>query len=227
MGFAGRNSETRYTEQLEKTLRKGGTKHKKTNTEIEFVGQAERFTTFEGLCWTATGRMEFRHWGTRVMAVDFDRDMITDFGYTGYSMTTDKNLRGWSRALRNAEFQGMQSLNTETQPFRWTDTHKRGPRGAGYAEAMFERFCAGVPWIKRIDGVAWFDGAKFSPALEDHYDVLRREILSDGVSWHWFTADWNKRKQWAKRFIDDAAKARWDKREAKRMRAEAMIETSL
>jgi len=55
--------------------------------------------------------------------------------------------------------------------------------------------------------------------LEDHYDLVRREILSDGVGWHWFTADWNERGQWEKRFIDDAAKVRWAKREDKQRRA--------
>jgi hypothetical protein len=155
------------------------------------------------------------------MAVDFSRDMITDFGYTGYSMTTDKNLRGWRRALGDAGFQDMISLASETNPFRWTSNHNRWPRGAGYAEDMFKRFCARVPWTTRIDGETWFVGAKYAPVLEDHFDMLRREILSDGVSWHWFTADWNERGQWEKRFIDDVAKKRWEKREARRLRAEA------
>jgi hypothetical protein len=221
MGFSGHPSLKRHNEQLEKALRNGHTVHKHTNTEIVFDGKAERFVTFEGLLWTATGRMVFKHHDTRVMAVDFDRDMITDFGYTGYSMTTDKNLRSWRRALCDAGFQGMTSLVSETNPFRWTSNHDRGPRGAGYAEGMFKRFCARVPWVTRIKGDAWFVGPKYAPVLEDHYDTLRREILSDGVSWHWFTADWNERGQWEKRFIDDAAKKRWEKREAKQLRAEA------
>ena len=226
MGFAGRYSGKRHAEQLEKALLNGRVAHKKTNTAVVFEGKAERFTTFEGLHWKATGRMTFEHWDTTVLAVDFDRDMITDFGYTGYSMTTDTNLRSWHRALCGAGFLGMRSLDVETSPFRWTSKPDRGPRragkeprGAGYREDMFTRFCAGVPWTRQVAGDAWFVGPKFNPVLEDHYDLVRREILSDGVGWHWFTADWNERGQWEKRFIDDAAKVRWAKREDKQRRA--------
>lgn len=227
MGFAGRNPRNRYREQLEKALLNGGVTHAKTNTEVIFEGEAERFVTFEGLYWRATGRMQFKHWSTAVLEIDFDRDMITDFGYTGYSMTTDRNLQGWWRAIRRAQFLGMRSTDVGTNPFRWTQNPARGPRRTGReprktksVEDMFTRFCARVPWVRRVAGEAWFVGAKYAPVLEDHYDTVRQEILNDNVSWHWFTADWNERGQWAKRFIDDVAKARWEKREAKQRRAD-------
>ena len=227
MGFAGRTSRKRHREQIKKALRNGSTRHAPTNTEITFDGTAEQFVTFEGVLWNATGLMTFRHYDTPVMVVDFDRDRITDFGYTGYSMTTNTNLSAWYRELRDLEFQGMRSLDCETNPFRRTlsdrfnkDSIKSAMRGKGYAIDMFLRFRAGVPWVKEINGHPWFCGSKYNPVLEDHYDVLRREILSDGVGWHWFTADWNERGQWGKRFIDDAAKKRWEKRQAKLARAQ-------
>jgi len=134
MGFAGRNAGgRRHAEQLEKAFLNGRVAHKKTNTAVIFEGEAERFTTFEGLHWRATGRMTFEHWDTSVLAVDFDRDMITDFGYTGYSMTTDTNLRGWHRALCGAGFLGMRSLDVETSPFRWTSKPARSHGGRGTA----------------------------------------------------------------------------------------------
>jgi hypothetical protein len=119
-------------------------------------------------------------------------------------------------------FLSMRSLDWTVNPFRWTvSSRSKGPRGAGYAADMEKRFREGVPWVRTVKGETWFWGAKYSPALVEHYDTLRSEILQDGEGWHWFTADWNHRGQWAKRFIDDAAKKRWEKREAKRLRQAA------
>jgi hypothetical protein len=233
VGFAGRTTRKRHREQIHKAFRNGGVKHRPTNTEVVFEGTAEPLVTFEGVYWNATGLMTFKHYDTSVMAIDFSRDRITDFGYTGFSMTTNTNLSAWHHELRDMAFLGMRCLECETNPFRWTlsdryneDSIKSAMRGKGYAIDMFLRFRAGVPWVKMINGDPWFCGRQYNPTLEDHYDHLRGEILRDGVSWHWFTADWNARGQWAKRFIDEAAKKRWEKREAKRLR-QASYDTEL
>lgn len=217
MGFAGRMSGKRHREQIKKALRNGGTKHASTNTEVTFDGEAEQFVTFEGLRWSATGFMTFRHYDTPVLAVDFERDMITDFGYTGFSMTTNTNLSAWYRELRDMEFMRMACLQSETNPFRWTTTNLDYffARGAGHAKEMFMRFRAGVPWVKVIDGIPWFCGRSYNQDLEDRFDRVRTEVLRDGVSWHWYTADWDNNGMWNKRFIDEAAQVRWMKREAK------------
>ena len=228
MGFAGNVSKDRQLGLIEKALQEGQAFHKRTNIEVMFKGEAYPLITFEGPAWVASGLMQFYHYGTRVLAVDFTRDRITDFGYTGYSMTTNMYLNAWTRALGNMLFQGMECLRSATNPFRWTCTNANYffARGEGHAKDMFMRFRARAPWVKTIDGSLWFCGQHYDSRLEDHFDSVRRSILQDGVGWHWFTADWNEHGAWGKRFIDDAAKKRWEKREAKRLRYDSTAEAA-
>jgi hypothetical protein len=222
MGFGGSVSGDRQRELIEKALRRGGVRYNRTNIEIKFKGDAHPLITFEGPAWVAAGMLEFYHYDTRVLSVDFTRDRITDFGYTGHSMTTNRYLSAWKRALGDMFFQAVECLRSETNVFRWTaTTNTYFERGKGHASQMFARFRAKAPWVKQINGTPWFCARQYDHALEDHFDKLRREILSDGVSWHWFTADWNAHGQWGKCFIDDAAKKRWEKREAKLLREAA------
>lgn len=227
MGFAGNVSRDRQRELIEKALREGRSQHKRTNIVMRFRGEAHPLSTFEGPAWVASGMMEFFHYDSHVMSVDFTRDRITDFGYTGHSMTTNAYLGAWSRTLGNMDFQNVECLRSETNPFRWTATrHTYFERGKGHATEMFARFRAKVSWVKWIHGTPWFCARAYDPALMEHYSQLRRQILSDGVSWHWFTADWNEHGQWGKRFIDDTAKKRWEKREARRLRYDSAAEAA-
>jgi hypothetical protein len=233
-GYAGQVSRDRQRELIVTAMQKGNAKHNRTNIEVEFRGDAYPLITFEGPAWVASGLMQFYHHGSRVMAVDFLRDRITDFGYTGYSMTTNVYLNAWSRTLGDMFFQGVECLRSETNPFRWTvsDRYNKNStdyyfsRGAGHAKDMFMRFRAGVPWVKEVDGSPWFFGQHYNARLEDHFNQIRSDILRDGVGWHWFTADWNAHGEWGKRFIDDAAKKRWEKREAKRLRYDSAAEAA-
>jgi len=114
----------------------------------------------------------------------------------------------------------MYSLDVDTNPFRWTFSTRYNPRsvpcwGGAHETDMFERFRDGVAWVEDVDGSPWFLGPKFNPARVEDYDNVRHDILDDGVSWHWYTADWTDSGRWRKRFIDDAAKARWEKRQAR------------
>jgi len=225
-GYAGAvRSDVSWT-QIQTALQKGKCVNNRTNVKIFFEGEVFPLITFEGRYWTASGQLSFWHHESRVMHVDFDRDRVTDFGYTGYSMTTDRNLNGWRYALQAALFVSMRSLDGDAaRPFDWTKSDRYNKRvvpnrGAGFAEDMFKRFAAGVPWVSMIDGSPWFCGQAYDHNLVRQYDKVRHEIVGDGVSWHWFTGDWVDGR-WEKRFIDDAAKARWQKREAKMGRTAA------
>lgn len=223
-GYAGAVRPDVSWTQIEKAINNGKFVNNRTNVKIFFEGEAYSLNTFEGRHWVAYGQLAFWHYERCVMRVNFDRDMITDFGYTGHSMTTNRNLTGWMYALQDAHFVSMQSLSGDAaRPFDWTRSDRYNKRvvpnrGAGFAEDMFKRFAAGVPWVKMIDGSPWFHGRLFDQNLIRRFDKVHHEIVGDGVSWHWFTGAWVDGR-WEKRFIDVAAKARWQKREAKMGRA--------
>lgn len=192
----------------------GSAKH--ASTHMTFDGVHRELWSFRGRTRFLTGQMHFWHCESRVLSVDFDKDLITDHGFTGFSSTTSRYLGVWMTELRAAGIHQMVSLADDLQPFDWTRTTNNRLRGAGFHEEMWQRFRAGVPWVKRIDGAWWFHGPSFSSVLMQQYLKGRDDVLNDGVSWHWFTYDWDAEGRWSKRFIDDAAERRWHKRQAKR-----------
>lgn len=215
-GFAGRCNEWRQSKQIKEAWAKGASVHKRTNTRVAFRGTCAAFWSFRGLTRFLTGQMEFWHYESRVLMLDFDKDLITDFGFDGHSPTTSLNIRGWMQALRAANIHAMYSLHEDLRPLEWTRTENNVIRGAGFHEDMWQRFRAGVPWVKKIGGVGWFHGPSFSRVRMDSYNRGRDDVLNDGVSWHWFTYDWDVAGNWSKRFIDATAERRWNKRQAKK-----------
>jgi hypothetical protein len=205
-------------------LRRGASENARTSTRVKFVGDAWMFSTFEGPRWFAQGRADFWHYDSHVMAVDFDADRVTDFGYTGYSQITTRTVAGWMRVLHAMWFAHVESLDKAFWPFDWTYDYGRSPkarpRGEGWHEEMRDRFRARTPWVQSIDGVAWFHGPKWSATLWARYNELRQELLGDRLH-TWYTADWNANGRWAKRFIDADAERRWNAAQRRKQRAEA------
>jgi len=210
-------SSGRHVTQIEKAIRNSSTTHKQTNTKVYFNGVGERISTFEGARWHATGRMDFWHHDARVLSVDFDRDMVTDFGYTGFSPSTNSNIMGWFHQLRRMGFMGALCLSSAGWPLDWTLSDRHNPKSpvvftdkTSHGERLHTKFRVGAPWVKRIDGEPWFDGRAFDVEAVKRGDRVNSEIC-DGVSWRWFTADWVN-GLWTKRFIDDHAEALWNAR---------------
>ncbi len=215
----------RHESQIEKAIRNGETRQSKTNTQVRFSGKAERIPSFEGSRWLATGKIEFYHWHANVLTVDFDRDMVTDFGYMGFSLSTNSNIAGWLGQLRRMGFLGMQSLDLNVWPLDWTlsDRHNYNSHASlsdklTHGERLRARFRMGAPWVLRFDGDPWFHGPSYDAAVVENANRVFEEIFADGLSWRWFTADWVN-GLWTKRFVDEAAKQRWLKRCAKREKA--------
>lgn len=189
---------------------------KNASTRMTFDGVHRELWSFRGRERFLTGQMHFWHCESRVLSIDFDKDLITDHGFTGFSPTTSRYLSTWMTELRGANIHHMVSLADDLRPFDWTRTVNNRLRGAGFHEEMWQRFRAGVPWVKRIDGSWWFYGPGWSHALDVEYRQSRANLLSDGVSWRWFIYDWDAEGRWSKRFIDADAERRWNKRQAKR-----------
>jgi len=203
-------------------LRKGSSKHGRSGTKVVFDGEARCVGTFEGMYWTASGRLMFWHCSSKVMEVDFDRDLITDFGYSGYTHTTTRYINGWLWNLQRARILGVPSLDGSLRPFDWTWSYRYNGNekfsGKGYHEDMHDRFRRGAPWVVWIGEMPWFHGARWDFALNVQYGSMRREILFD-QGWRWWTADWDDKHQWVKRFVDADAERRWNAREKRHARA--------
>lgn len=209
-GWPGRINPKRHREEVIRALERGRCVNASTNAKIVFKGAYQQLWTFEGPRSIATGWMEFHHYDARVMAVDFDHDRITDFGYSGHSPTTTLNINMWLRALQGLEVENMFSLTARAFPFAWTRTIHNKLRGAGYHEEMWQRFRARVPWVwKSPSRDWWFYGPGWSSALFDAFGEGREEALNGpnnehpGEGYRWFTYDWDKDGRWTKRFINE------------------------
>lgn len=215
--------EDRHCVQIQRAIRNGRAWSNKHNTEVTFEGDARSLSTFEGPRLSMTGKMDFWHWESHVMSVDFDRDMITDFGYMGYSHTTSNNIRCWHRTLCDMEFMGMESLLYSGCAFLWTDVGRRRHDGTtAHREPIWERFRTRVPWVRREGYSLWFAGALFDVTLMERYRTVYDEIHKDKVSWHWFKGDWDPATgAWQKSYIDDAARVRHERWLARRARKAA------
>jgi hypothetical protein len=136
----------------------------------------------------------------------------------GYSTSTTANINGWLSALRGRGFVGLTVLRWDVCSFEWTSNyHDRYGRSYKWRAPMFKRFQARLPWVETLDnGDKWIVGSKFDRALVDRYDAVLPRV-SD-TNHHWFTGDWDENGVWSERFIDDAAKKRYEKREAKKAR---------
>lgn len=214
--------------QVVKALSRGACIHKETR--VVFTGEACPFSTFEGLRWLATGSLECWHHASKVMAVDFDKDLVTDFGYSGYSTTTTRYLYGWLNSLQELRFADTPGLDTNWWPFDWTHSYafNKTPRirGEGYHEEMFDRFRANVPWVHWLDGMPWFHATGWDGDLNQRYETLRHALLQD-QGWRWWTGDWDKRGRWSKRFIDENTERRWNALQKRRQRAQARIDREI
>jgi len=205
----------RHQKQIHKALRVGAVDDsKRNNTRVIFDGVAECISTFEGLRWFPSGRISFWYYESRVLALDFDRDMVTDFGYIGYSMTTNQNIGGWYDGLRSMHFMGVRCLDPGAAALNWTISGRHNVKSLARAcnqktheDKLIAKFRAGAPWVRRVDGDPWFDGRAFDLAVVENGERVNKEVC-DGLHWRWFTADWVN-GLWTKKFINEAAEKRW------------------
>lgn len=174
----------------------------------------------------ASGMLTFWYYNAKVLCVDFDNDMVTDFGYRGYSRGTDQNIDGWVQELRDMRFIGMEclrglmmSLIGHIRWFDWTacaTNNPKSPVASGrlrtHRDRIYARFCEGVPWRVMRDGFPWFHGPSYDDTVVENARRVMQEIFDDNVSWHWFTANWVN-GLWTKQFISPAAEARWRARQ--------------
>lgn len=209
--FGSRNT-TRFAHQLNVAFRRGTCTNKGTHTRLEFNGTVQHIVSFNGDRKFVTGLLTCYHWDHAVLAVDFTKDVATDFGWSGFSMTTTHNISEWLGALQSMRFIQMVSLSKVTWMPLWTI---KGPKNKTHREILNAKFAMGAPWVKTINGCSWFYGTLFDKYKVQHAMHVNAEIIGDGISWHWFTADWVD-GVWTKRFIDEDAEKRFHKNVARR-----------
>ncbi len=210
----------RHRLQIERALRNGRCEMKKTNTCVEFEGKTRELVTFRGVRLYAEGMLTFWHWNSKVMQVDLSRDMATDFGYQGYSFTTNRNLWDWGHAIRGLRLSNVSCFDLRARAFDWTWTGRlnldRRPirpwYGPQFVRDAWIRFQKRAPWIVWIDHYPWISGARFDYGDYQDFMVTMNSLEGSnnhGANRHWFTADWDANGRWARRFIDDNARDRY------------------
>lgn len=236
----------RHSKQLAKVLRHGETSHAKSHTaafrlnpkrdlltfegpiRVQMPALSDVLLTFEGPQYRTRGSIWFKHWDTDVLAIDFDRQLVTDFGYGDYSITTRNNISGWMDAIRDGFGFSREELPYDW--YRWT-TCWRAPRGTRHRnrgtpkrdeDPLFDLFRMHAPWVVRnMDRTGWhhwwFHWPSYDRSLAEQYHESRR-FLRDNQNWRYFTFEWKwcpitQRHRWERRFISDGAMRLWRQRE--------------
>lgn len=214
---------------LHKGLAKGYAKLARNETTVSFDGVAHQIATFEGARWFATGKLTFTYECTKILAVDFDQDLVTDFGWHGYGLTTTRYINGWMCDLWSMKFINTPCVDGQFDPIKWTWSDRYNKtnrfRGEGWHEDMATRFRAKVPWVKWIDGMPWFHGRGWDDHLNYSYENLRGDLLKDSL-WRWWTGDWTESGRWIRRFIDADAERRWLALQKRKQRAAARAQAA-
>jgi hypothetical protein len=184
------------------------------------------------------GTLEFMHYDTRVLSVNFDSSRITDYGFDGYSTTTDRNIREWVSAMRQLGY-----IPKYTLPYNWAawtaNGRARRPRrrqgkslnNVQKADELFDEFRRLAPWCGftqfSTDGpmTRWFDWDKYDDKFAQRYWDSKRFLATDqnyryftyvwDMSWMRACLPWPLPHHWIRRFISGDAERRWKKRERK------------
>lgn len=238
---------SRHDQQVAVALKRGRQVSSKTNTRVEYEPRTARLLTFDGPhdfptsrgarallsfdgpIWQMTGTLRFFHWDTEVLVVNFDEGWVTDHGYTGYSLTTDRNLSEWLWSLSKLGY-----LSLPPRWHRWTTTWRDGratrrtPRGVvREVEQDLVVFRAGVPWAiadlakaRAYNPTTWrFYWKLYDEDLADAFWRSREHLATDNNR-RYFRYDWSvyvtrlpKPQHWERKFIDKDAERRWVARE--------------
>lgn len=252
---------SRHEKQLRVAMRRGYHVDKKTNIGAMYRPQLAKLLTFDGWMafptppgysalmsfdgpsWTMTGEFTFEHWDTKVLTVNFDEGWITDYGYDGYSKTTDNNLYAWQRAMRR--FLPRLPWDWQRWTANWRRKHPTGRCIHGFTPEPNEnlvRFRAGVPWVQPVgfryyganqrpwgpgnQETTWrFYWGKYDEALSSVF-WKSNEFLSENRNQRYFKYDWAdyvpehpRPSDWVRSFIDRDAERRWRAREKRNGRA--------
>ena len=223
-----RQDKFRHLRQIQFALAGGFDRNARTNTDVTFDGEVHNIATFAGPMHIATGNMVFTHYGTKVLAVDFDNDRATDFGYRYYSMTSTRNILEWFSALQRMDFYNMTSLALRVCVPNWTMVSRKNAKGKNpleapmsVGEALRVKYFMTAPWVKKDDkGFPWFHGRLYDDIAVFNAERVMLDIMSRGA-WHWFTASWIN-GVWTKHFIDDDAQKRFTLRKGVRTLAKSI-----
>jgi len=211
-----------FSEQFEmlQTPIKEGSSHRK-NRRVEFEGTFKELPSFEfGHVVIMTGKLTCWYHSSEILCVDFDKKQVTDFGMSGYSTSTTRNLHAWRAALYavlrpSLTYDFCISVEALYGSSAWTASKSRYHEGQGWRQRR-ERFKSQAPWnYKDANGVWWFDWELFDPALSNAYYAAGNDLAQD-QAWRYYTYDWDAQGKWSKRFIDADAERRYLARKKKR-----------
>ncbi len=206
-------------------LKKGDAR--RGNYDVHKEGEYVPVWTFTGIEHIIKGHVICEYFGTPVVAIDFLKEAITDFGMDGYSVTTSQNISRWSRALHEI-FPSVP--DTAWWNFQRYTSYYRDVEGEPGVSSEWSRFLKRVSWVGPIDrwmlrskhpgNARWFFWRKFDKALDDLY-VEGRVFLAQNQNWRYFKHDWDEKGNWVRSFINADAQRKWHARERRRLRQKA------
>lgn len=195
-------------------MRNGSTRNSKCNRRIETVGMFETLWTMTGPVQIPHGAgLSFWHYSSNVLTVDLTRKRIAHHGYDKRSMTTSRNINGWTDAL------AVHNLLPKSLQWCWLSWTPRSSRyvSKDSPDARFEAYRARVPWLEKEGDDWWFLWEQWDDAIAETYWASAAD-LRDDQRWRYFTYDWDADGKWTRRFVDAEAERRMALRTQRRAR---------
>ena len=183
------------------------------NRMVSVDGEYRPVWTFLGIIPRLHGIITCVYYSSKIFAIDFINNRVTNFGMSGYSMSTGQNLHGWEDVCASMFPHLLEKWKWKYG--EWVDRNTLPD-----VQTMYGRFCAKVPWIY-VDknDVRWFEWDKFDEALAQVYH-RGCDFLREDQNWRYFDYDWDNRGDWTVKYKDDDAQRRYMQRERQRARAQ-------
>lgn len=221
------------TRQIATALRRKKCSVKKYAIRVEHSGEGRQVGMFDfniDLLFNVTGRLQFWHYRTKVLTVDFDKTCLTDHGARNVSRTTDRRITEWLSAIEyrmyfvHAETNKQVDIRSVTMACATVSSdwwlmpdddlrrYARRRNGAAVARTeAFIRFRNNAPWIVKDEaGDLWYYPERYSSLIHTQYKEVAR-FLED--NWRWYTGRWEPDGTYGYCFIDEAAQKRWKARQ--------------
>lgn len=208
MPFASRADATTFVRYFVKAMRDGSVED--GNRRLTYQGNQAPIWTHYGIVAVPVGRFDGYYYGKRVFSLDWDRKRITDHAYSSYSKSTAVTVWAYVEAASRYIFRGTGLHHSPGQFTRWTCIE-----GGKRETLASERFRQNVPWAKYDGSSWWFYWELYNETLVAEFNDSIMHLNHD-QNWRYIQYDWNQDGKWTWRFIDDAAKRRFESRLKKR-----------
>jgi len=204
-----------YNEMLRTAVKRGSAR--RGNSHVAFEGTRSTIGCFlHGPVEVLTGRLTCWYYSSRIFSVDFDNTRLTDFGMSGYSVSTTNNIRKWRGALAHFWNTAIPGVCVPSSALwlspSWTTDPEQCEYSSEWHKILRINFVKRAPWLHQdAESTWWFDWSAFDEGLYTEFYSSQAFLLRD-QHWRYFTYDWNERGEWAKKFLGIDAERRFKAR---------------